>query len=406
MYSLEMANDHIDIAARLREERKFVEVLAELETAERILDELDDSVEVLELRAGCYGRKASTYQDLGREKEAFQMYEKIIKIRSALKHEDQDMQNDSDADLALAYKHKGDIEKAKEYAALVVDTFDSAEGYDAGIRLYLMADILSTDMDNNYKKIKRALTLARTQLDEDDWVIFDIHRDLAEIALKYEHDDYTFNRECNKGWEWGKAAGFVNTEPMSMMSLARTAKKHFAENIDRCMLWTQREVEACGVIVDKDELINADMVIDYVFCNITLFAGTLRLDKSVTIERVSKSLDLLKDEGREKGEVAMAQWLAGCATLCIGKAEKKRKAIRLIMDACRVFQERDVKGETGLVTIGEGYIADYHFQRKEYELAEQWYQAAMKSMMADRKDLYTLYGRRYSDRIAKCRKYK
>jgi tetratricopeptide (TPR) repeat protein len=262
-------------------------------------------------------------------------------------------------------------------------------------------------VEKDYKKMKRALTLARTQLikanQEKEPVMFDLQLALAEIAYNYEDDDYTVNLECNRAWEYAEAGGYLNSHPGIMLDIARTSMKYCGENVGNNKLWAQRILEACGVIIDRGGR-NAEAACEYVFRNVMLFLGYFRLDKSITVKRVSRCVDVMKFAGQDKVYIATAQWLAGCATLCIGKTEDKKEAVKLIMDASRVIKEVAGKREMILVAVGEGYVGDYHFQKGDYERAEKWYEAALSYVRTSPDEAFRAYGKIYSDRIADCQK--
>ncbi|MDR1638964.1 MAG: hypothetical protein LBT59_04640, partial [Clostridiales bacterium] len=52
--------------------------------------------------------------------------------------------------------------------------------------------------------------------------------------------------------------------------------------------------------------------------------------------------------------------------------------------------------DTLIVAVGEGYIADYHFQKEEYDLAAYWYQAAKNDYSASNLVKDSEYDKRFS----------
>jgi tetratricopeptide (TPR) repeat protein len=407
--SIEKANELFINAVRLKYSYKFAEELAELDKAIAILDELDDCLDVLDCKAACYQCKAVTYQELGREKESVQVFEKVIEIRLAIKHEDKKAQIGNYVELADAYRSVGNLEKAFAYANKVLDSRSLLEGHKGAMQLYLVSTVLLLDENKYLNKIKNALALAKTLLikanAEKDPKMIDLHLAVARIASSCEHDDHTALLETNKAWELAESTGIMNSNPELMMIIAKNAISFCQDNIDETLMWNGRLVKASGMIIDNGDQVNSDVVYDYVFSNIMLYIADAKLDESVTVERVVRCAELMKDLSQDKLKNAQAQWLAGCVVIRLGKTGNKRKAARLVMDANRVIGKKS-ESDRLMVAVGEGCIGDYHFQRGEYELAEQWYQAALKYMKTSRDYTYELFSTLYSDKIAECRKQK
>ncbi|MDR1641482.1 MAG: hypothetical protein LBT59_17455 [Clostridiales bacterium] len=235
---------------------------------------------------------------------------------------------------------------------------------------------------------------ALKELDKADEILFELEG--------YMDVENLLARCClDKGeiyWSVCEELDEFNLNLETTYKVAKTVLTYCEAESDIYLTWTERIVWICGLIIDNEEHVSFDVVRDYVVCNIVFFVNNLSFDKSVTVERALRCADLMKKLSQDNIEIAMAQWLAGCAMLCIGKTENKRKAVRLIMGACRVVAS---KREMSFVAVGEGYVADYHFQRGEYELAEKWYKDAVKHMKTSAVN-YSRYIALYSDRIAEC----
>jgi tetratricopeptide (TPR) repeat protein len=202
-------------------------------------------------------------------------------------------------------------------------------------------------------------------------------------------------------WTAAEENDLIDSNLEVMFRTAEVSIKYCEDSHEK-LTWAKRIIGVCGAIIDNSEHISCEVAGTYLAINLAFFINGLSFDKSVTVERALRCADLMNKLSQDNLEIALAQWMAGCAVLCIGKTENKRKAVRLLMGACRDIKQGAGKFEMDFVAVGEGYIADYHFQREEYELAEQWYQVALEHMKTHDDKPYCWYFSLFSDRIEDC----
>jgi hypothetical protein len=228
--------------------------------------------------------------------------------------------------------------------------------------------------------------------------------------LDYCDDVRKIENRCNieRGvvyWNKAVSAGTLELNPELMLEIAKTTVLHCVDDSELQMMWTRRIVAICGSIIDKNEKtvdLKYEIVRDYVTMNTLLFATFIKMDNSVTIERVIRCLEITKIQTSNKNEIAFAEWLAGCALITINKTnEKTQRAVRLVKSSLQ-FLSKAPSDNYLFVAAGEGCIAEYHVQRAEYELAEQWYRSAKKSVEAKHQTAYNAYRAVFSAGLALC----
>ncbi|MDR2749562.1 MAG: hypothetical protein LBC41_02775 [Clostridiales bacterium] len=205
-------------------------------------------------------------------------------------------------------------------------------------------------------------------------------------------------------WSYAESEERIKSNLQLMYNVVSNTLKYCDFESDMHMTWAKRVAEVCGAIIDSQEHVPGEVLSDYLGRNVMIFLQRFSLDESITIERTSRCVDLMKNLTQDKAANVLAQWLAGCAVLCLGKAEDKGRAARRVLDACRDMKQSGEKSLLAFVGLGMGCVADYHYEREEYELAEQRYQVALKYMDMVSEVMYQIHGIFYSEKIEECKK--
>ncbi|MDR1641480.1 MAG: hypothetical protein LBT59_17445 [Clostridiales bacterium] len=204
-------------------------------------------------------------------------------------------------------------------------------------------------------------------------------------------------------WTVGEEDNLIGSNLEMMLSVASTTLRYCEKDSDMHVTWAKRVAGLCGAIIDNSGHVSYEMASSYVIRNILFFVDGFSFDKSVTVERALRCVDLMKNLTQDKMAIVLAQWLAGCAMLLIGKNADKIRAVSLVTDACEYIKTAR-KSDWGLVAIGSGVVAKHYFEKGEYELAEQWYQTALKYANMVTKAVYSVYSKLYSEKIEECKK--
>jgi tetratricopeptide (TPR) repeat protein len=409
---LTIASGYVDHAIKLIYAKTFADSLLELEKAEAIMKELDYNEDVQELTAVCCDCKANIYKELGKPKERLEMLEMIVEIRSSLNYEEDPVMRIVSYDLlATALTNLGRYEKARKYADIVIESSSSEDSINAGLRLFSSAQAYMNETKKYRKKIKDILILAREKLEKGLCLrtfteLSDIQRKLADIAYQYEKDPRKAHMELERMWQYAELMGTDYWDLEFLLESAAVGTRYCADIMNLCLLWLRRLVEICGLFIDRGTG-EYDVVKSYVDQNISLFLIDLKLDKSVTVDRVLSWLEVTKQQTQSDRENALAQWLAGIALISLGKTPMyERRGARLIKTSIMVLKATKGDTDPASVAIGDEYIARYHFQKGEYDLAEHWYRIAIKDLALNHPNFAAPNKKRISDGLAECLKHK
>jgi tetratricopeptide (TPR) repeat protein len=409
---LDIGYDHVLSAYKMMN-GSIDQALLEVEKAEAIARGFDNSQDAQKLMAHCCECKATIYGNLGKEKERREMLEKIVEIRSYLEFDDPVVRDSSYVSLTLSLAELRQFEKARKYADMVIESSGSDESVDAGRRLF-NAIVAYINEEEIYRvKVKGVLMLAREKFEKHlSAAVFrdllQIQLELADIVYYYELDAYKAHLEFDQIWKYAESVGIDNCDLGMLLNSTEIATEYSKDHMDLNLLWIRRQMQICAMLIDEGEG-DYDKVKSYVKKNISLFLLDLNMDESVTIERALRWVEITKQQTRDERENAQAQWLAGFALVCLGKTlETARKGIRLIRNSIKVLKV--TKGNTDktdfdAVSVGEDCIARYHFKRKEYDLAKDWYQAAIEDLKLSGVQTQNKYRKRFAAGLMECLKY-
>ncbi|MDR2749935.1 MAG: tetratricopeptide repeat protein [Clostridiales bacterium] len=408
--AIEMATLHLENATTSTIYGRTTTALSVLDTAEEILKDLADSVQVLDLRALCYEGKAKHYKSAGRMNEAKQFYRKAVDIWSVNELEDKTKRDNANLLAAQALIELGDIEKAAVFADKVLDAYEYEEGLEVGILFLGVARVYAKNLGKYYNKAKKALVLARANYIPDLSLVtasslFEIQRLLADIAHKYEKDDKNALQELERSWEFAEIVGVERCDQNLIVSIPGEALA-YCKNMEGedYVKWTFRTIELFGRYIGTGKFNDYTGVKFYLKINITWYFGFSVLDKSVDVERALKCVETMQRLTHDPVDIAQAQWLAGCALITLGKEKDARRAIRLMKRAVQVLRATTDSMNLAASAIGEGFIADDYFSKEEYEEAESWYRTAMKDLGASDISTDNVHGDRFSAGIEECAK--
>jgi tetratricopeptide (TPR) repeat protein len=419
--TLEKAHELLYNVTDLITDKKYDEALLEVEKVEAIAN-LYDSRDALELRALCCQCRSNAYTNLGKTEENREIKEKnreikekIIEIRSSLDYSDDKAKRDANnAWLSSVLGSLGQLEKAMEYAEKVLESCSGDKGFDTGMRLFAASRVFMHDMDKNHEKVKGILILSRKNLMYGFGALMfprlhDIQMVLAEIAFKYDNDAMKAQAELEKGWTFAQKLGFENCSPYSLFDIADAGIK-YSEKVFRIDIsWPRRLLQVFGLFIDTGEG-GYDMGKLYVAGNISVFLNDMTMNESVTVERALRWLEVTKQQTQDAREIALAQWLAGLALVHKGKTpEDDIKGIGLIETSIKAL--RVTKADVDLdasdvyldaVSVGEDCIARCYFNRKEFELAEVWFRAAIKDLKKCGTKTKSRYRKRFAEGLEIC----
>ncbi|MDR1640250.1 MAG: tetratricopeptide repeat protein [Clostridiales bacterium] len=395
-------SDYIQEGLRLESISNYGDSFAQFDQADELLKKLGNKTEANLQRAMCREGKARIFNNIGRTDEAVELYKEAVALRHPIQYEDENVRNAAKVSLAISLSRTGEINEA----IAIADEIQDVSGYDdvlAAVHLTSVAQLYECDLDNNYEKAKKALLKARTLLlprvAEAPDSMANIQFFLARIAQQYEHSNKKAMFELEKGWKYIEKMGI---EKFSMISAATIPL--FASGLEGDMKWICRYNEVFGMGLDNGE---ADHIAvqKYVDGNLFILLGTAELNDSVTIERALRCVEISKDLLNEIW-IAKAQCLAGCTIAELGKTkESARKSARLIKPALRVIKKMNDDFSHSVVTVGEGYIANYHFMNEEYDLALEWYQSALKGLQSCLEPTRISFSHVFSNRIKECQKH-
>ncbi|MDR1641801.1 MAG: hypothetical protein LBT59_19080 [Clostridiales bacterium] len=381
---IKMANDMIEEARFLTLAEEKEKAIQEYDKAAEVLKDLADSKDVLEVKARCYKGKASLLKDSGRVEESKQFFKKAVNALIGIKFENKAKQNSVNLDLALSLAELGNIDKAAVYADKVLNGMNS-KGYAEGVVIESVAQVYMYRMDKYYKKAKKALMQARscfeTNLSKETVTrLLDIQRILAVIERDFEKNDAQTVLELDKAWEYVEKVG-IESLSQDMIVILLVGATNICHDKACGETWDLRALEHFGKYIEQGNFKAYGMSL-YFRTNISWLITKSTLNEFLTVERALKYLDLMNSMTQNPLDIAKAQWLAGCALINLGTLKDTRRAIRLIKTAIKILKTTKEEINLLLVAIGEGYIADYHLACGEYDLAERWYQAALKGVEA------------------------
>ncbi|MDR1639487.1 MAG: tetratricopeptide repeat protein [Clostridiales bacterium] len=385
--------------------------LQQYETAESILRDTNDSASAMELLAGGYEGRAEIYHAIGKEDIAKQFNQKAIDIWSGFEFEDKEMRDRADYMMALAFDGLGDFKKAVAFADKALNAYASQKGFDIGISLFHLTKVYRHSMDDNFKSAKRALLAARAQIEpllslSTVATLLDIQILLADIEQKHEKNDSNTVLELKKAWEYAEKVGPDNVDPQTLIRINLGAIKYSIKSFGDYDVWVLRLNGLYATYIDKGNFTNYGVFHHYVLINMSFFLTASALNNFVTAERALKCLESMKSLAGNPVDIAEAQWLAGCALLNLGSPTETRRAIRLLKKAVPILKESKVEIDAAIAVYGEEYIANYHFKRAEYDLAEHWYREAMKGATVTEPLIQSDYFNHISLGIERCLKRK
>jgi tetratricopeptide (TPR) repeat protein len=397
----------LDFVSSGQLEKGFVE----LNKAEAFLDKLEDSVQVLELKANCCEARATAYKVVGSDTEASRLYRKAVDIRVGLEFEDKESQDKSYSLIAMALVVLGDVDGAAVYADKILDSYNYEDGPNVAMRFFSIGQVYIGKMDKYYKKAKKAFFISRSLYVphlsiETVHMLFEIQKAFADIAHNCEHDDSKARQELERAWGYAEKVGIGNCKQETLNDIALNAMGYSDIDYDTYILWSHRLLQLFGQAIDKGVNCDYSVIRQFVLINVGVLMATPSIDESLTIERALKCAELMKSATNNIEDIALAQWLAGTALAKLGTTrEEARKAIRLIKLALQNLKNSSTEINLNAIALGEGYIADYHFQKKEYDLAEEWYQKAKKSLSSSSPYVAEKLGNHYSACLAECAKH-
>ncbi|MDR1639488.1 MAG: hypothetical protein LBT59_07325, partial [Clostridiales bacterium] len=379
--AIEAANLHLENAAAYTMTGEFEKSFRECEKADEILNDLEDSMDVLELKATSFECKAKYYKVAGRVKESTQLIKKAIDIWSSLEFEEKERRDRVNFLTATSYIELEDIDKAVAYADKILNG-NSEEGFYTGMYFLGIAHIYMRNESKYYKSAKKALLVARSyyvprlSLSTVTFLI-EIQSMLAKIAHKYEKNNKKALQELDRSWELIEKIGIKKCDQDLIMTIPTEALAYCQGKVDdEYKKWIFRTEDLFGNYIETGEFKHHEALNYYLSLNISWFIGHSTLSKSLTIDRALKCLESMKSVTQNPEDIAKAQWLAGCALINIGTEKDARRGVRLIKRAAEILRATNDSIYLTASAIGEGYIAAYHFSNEEYDEAERWYRVA------------------------------
>ncbi|MDR2749564.1 MAG: hypothetical protein LBC41_02785 [Clostridiales bacterium] len=382
--------------------RKYEEALQELNKAQAILDALDDNEEVIEFRARCYESKSSALVVLNRLQESLPLLEKSVSIRSSRVYKVKRKQIEVFAILTWSLYCLGKYAEAIKYANKFMDSYDIEEEIDdAGASCSFVGKVLMCDAGRNLEKAKKAFLMAQTVFmkampSPSITEILVVQSALAVIYSQYEHDSSKAHLALEQAWRLAEKAGLENCYFEQISEIVSTGMSVCSTFPKGYQLWFHRLRELWGLSIDQGYL---KIVPFYVVNNVELFLETAQLDDSVTLERVTKCVEYMSSLTNRPTNT-LTQWLAGCAFFNLGTTrEIERNGFRLIKASVQALEDTI---EVAAYAIGQGYIADYHFQKGEYELAKGSYRSAIKNLKTASNCVREKFMNHYQRRLKEC----
>jgi tetratricopeptide (TPR) repeat protein len=409
--AINVASGHMAIAVNAALAGEMEKALHEYDTGESILRELNYSPRVLELLAGAYEARAEIYQVIGKEDKAKEFYQKSVDLWSSFEFEDKEMQDRAKFMMAVAYDGLGDFKKAVALADSALNAYASKKGFGVGVSLYNLTKVYKNSMDDNYKSAKRALLIARAQIEpllslSTVAMLLDIQLLLADIEHTHEKNDSNTVLELKKAWEYAEKVGLDNVDPQTLLRINFEIVKCSDNSFGDYDVWVIRLVALYATFIDRGDCKYYGVFHHYVLINMSCFLAASALADFATAERALKCVESLKSLAGKPVDIAEAQWLAGCALINAGSPSETRRAIRLLKKAVPILKESKVEIDAAIAVYGEEYIANYHFTRAEYDLAEHWYREAMKGATVTEALIQRDYFEHISLGIERCLKRK
>ncbi|MDR2749566.1 MAG: tetratricopeptide repeat protein, partial [Clostridiales bacterium] len=222
--AINVASGHMAIAVNAALAGEMEKALHEYDTGESILRELNYSPRVLELLAGAYEARAEIYQVIGKEDKAKEFYQKSVDLWSSFEFEDKEMQDRAKFMMAVAFDGLGDFKKAVALADSALNAYASKKGFGVGVSLYNLTKVYKNSMDDNYKSAKRALLIARAQIEpllslSTVAMLLDLQLLLADIEHTHEKNDSNTVLELKKAWEYAEKVGLDNVDPQTLLRI-------------------------------------------------------------------------------------------------------------------------------------------------------------------------------------------
>ncbi|MDR2749939.1 MAG: hypothetical protein LBC41_04690 [Clostridiales bacterium] len=409
--NLKMIFGCLNQAMSLANKQEFDKSMATFDKADELLKDLDVGDYGTEVKAMLLEGRSSALRELGKEEESLQLCLKAVAVRRTVKIDNKFRQNTSDLALATVLVRLGRIEEAVAVADGCLDVSGYSNDFQAAVHLAELATIVySADLPNNYNKTKKRLQKARTLLlphasNAGDYLL-DIQHTLGKIAYEYEQNKNSALFELEKGWSLVEKLGIVNFAYQRVLHIAVYASDVADASNQKAdyWKWRKRYNEVFGVHISKGDA-DFDMFKNYLDSNMNSFLGLSELDDSVTIERVLLSVIFMRNSTDKYIDYAHAQWFAGCVLAEKDKSrEGTRKSIRLIKSALQAIKEEKGEVPKGMAAVGKGYIASYHFNREEYDLAAEWYQDAKKDLQTTNSTIRARNEKRFADSLAECLK--
>jgi tetratricopeptide (TPR) repeat protein len=327
--------------------------------------------------------------------------------------EDSEEVQDLSTLMAVSLTELGDVKRATVYADRILNSDIIDDAILRALRLTAITKVYERDLDRDYKKARKALLLAKkcylTSVSfRTAEHLFYTQRFLATIAHKYEKDDKKALQELETAWGYAEEAGMRHCSMDTVLKATLDAHEYCGNIGKDDDIWTLRQLEILGLCIELGYCEGAFKAIKrYVESNILLFTSSAKLDESVTIERALKSLEAYKIKTQDAADISQAKWLAGCTLLYRGTSKDVRRGIRLIKKAVPILKEESEDICVMATAMGEGYIADYHYELEEYDVALNWYHDAMKYLKASNADDYlkNIYLERFTGSISECQKH-
>ncbi|MDR1643272.1 MAG: hypothetical protein LBT59_26555 [Clostridiales bacterium] len=413
------AKTYLDEADVLMSRRKPDEALPLYNKAEAILNGLVDRDAVLKLKVNCFESKAGAYKIYGMEADCKRSLKKAVQIRRDLVFDSKKEWNESNASIAMDLSIIGENEKALAYADKAIGSCCDGEGRISATHLFSLAQVYRKDMDRNYLKVKKLLIAALLGRKYKDYLPnvnyqLTLYYLLAEIMHSYEHNDEEAMFILTNAWDVIQEMGIEDCAPKEAAQIAICAKDICALTLDAKLTedhaeytWLHRIGEVFGRHIDKGNT-EYYVVKSYVELYAVDYSFTLKFGAPVTIERVVKCAELMKSLTADPSDNGNALWLEGCVLLKLGKTrESEAKGIRRIKSSIRLLKKVTTRESVNMIPVGEGLVADFHFKREEYDVAAEWYQAAIKDLATATCDpeIKADKDKRYADRLKECQKH-
>jgi tetratricopeptide (TPR) repeat protein len=375
-----------------------------LNKGDAILQEINQKrPEVIELKACSWETKAHIYKHTGREDKSVEALKMAIDLRRSCVFENKFAQNQSYIAMATSYFLIKDIKKAVACADKALDLLISNGSSHTKHDLYSLFQIYRADAD--YRKTKRALLAIRAKYAPNGpvpaKVMVDVCQTLSMIAFECEHDVNKANLELTRAWGFAAEVSNEDDDPnnaLMLIEIYKNAKVIFTSEEEEYWAWDARCMEVFGVMIDRGQE-NLEIASTFVISSLKWLIQKSKSNVYATSDRLLRCLAVIEKDPAAKAQLPFTQWIAGVALNNTDKTrEGARKSIRLIKTALRALKTDDSDIGRYACFIGSGVIANYYFQREEYDLAADWYRETIKPPADKNSKFY----KETSEKIAEC----